>query len=70
MDAQLATLTAAITSVFFMMAPSPKKKPEPSSMVKQMQEINRHTQDVARHLGITINERPAPASAASDSEKK
>jgi hypothetical protein len=68
MDAQLATLTAAITSVFFMMAPSPRKKPTPSPMVKQMQEINRHTQDVARHLGITINERPSPVGP--DSEKK
>jgi len=70
MDAQLATLTAAITSVFFMMSPSPQKKPAPSPMVERMQAITRHTQDVAKHLGIEINERPAPASSASDSEKK
>lgn len=70
MDAQLATLTAAITSAIFMMAPNPGKKPEPSPMVQQMREITRHTQDVAKHLGIKINERPAPASSASDSEKK
>lgn len=68
MDAQLATLTAAITSVLFMMAPGPKRKPAPSPIVKEMQEISRHTHNVAKHLGIEINEQPSPADA--DSEKK
>jgi len=53
-----------------MMAPNPGKKPEPSPMVQEMREITRHTESVAKHLGIEINERPAPASSASDSEKK
>ena len=65
MDAQIATLTAAFTSMIFVIAPSPEKKPEPSPMVVKMEKISKLTQDVAKELGVKEDDTGrSPASTA------
>lgn len=70
MDAQLATLATAITSVIFMMAPSSQKEPKPSPALEKMQAIQKLTQDVAKHLGVEENERSASFSPDTNQEKR